>query len=164
MKLSNIIAPLVIGLAGVLYSGDSLGADIVVPKVGKVDLSSKIIPNGHFTWAEATKNGTRIPENEEVAENIVNTAKVMEEIRTLFGNKPIRVNSWYRTSEANYGVGAPKSRHMKGDAVDIVVSGVSSEKVYEKLDKYLADRGGLGKYPGRTHVDFRGYKARWEGK
>ncbi len=127
-----------------------------------VYLDEQILKNGHFTWAEATKNGTRIPQNEETVDNIVKIARSMEDIRAYFGNKPINVNSWYRDPRAKKAVGgARESRHLKGDAVDFSVKGIHPHDVYGKLDSYWGNKGGLGKYNAFTHVDSRGKKVRW---
>ena len=58
-------------------------------------LSEPIIPNGNFTWAEATRNGSRIPVSRNVTYGIIRLARVMEEVRARLGDRPIRVNSWY---------------------------------------------------------------------
>lgn len=92
----------------------------------------------------------------------VDTALVdlLEEIRNHFG-RPVIVNSGYRCDIHNKTVGGGEySRHLKGAAADIVVSGVSPAKVRQ----FLYGRSiGLGSYETFTHVDTRGYMARWNG-
>ena len=125
-------------------------------------LSSSILPNGHFNWAEATKGGTRIPTDKRVVDGILKIAKSMEEVRSLLGNRPIRVNSWYRDPVTNRRVGgASRSRHLSGDALDFVVQGMSSSQVYAELNPWWGARGGLASSSVFTHIDARGYKARW---
>lgn len=117
----------------------------------------------HFTWAEATKNGTRIPTDRSVVENIVAIAKVMEEVRTKFGGKPITVNSWYRDPATNRRVGgASRSRHLVGDAVDFTVEGMIPQEVQRQLDPWWGARGGLASASSFTHIDKRNYRARWQ--
>lgn len=70
--------------------------------------------------------------------------------------------------------GASKSRHIMGEAVDIVIgdidkNGVANDKdkaiVLELLDKkIIKNGGGVGKYPGTktVHFDVRGHRARWD--
>jgi len=126
------------------------------------DLDSTILNGGNFSWMEATKCGTRIPEKPEIAGRIKETARYMEEVRANLGNRKITVLSWYRDPESNREAGGVKdSRHTYGDAVDFVVEGIAPSEVYEKLDDWHGNRGGLGKYPGFTHIDIRGHKARW---
>lgn len=125
-------------------------------------LSEPIITGGHFSWAEATKNGTRIPTNKTIVENILKIAEVMEEVREYFGNRPIVVNSWYRDPVTNRKVGgATRSRHLSGDAVDFVVEGISPMSVNKRLDSWWGSRGGLASASCFTHIDARGHRARW---
>lgn len=138
------------------------GRPITVPKLGTVYLGDPILPNGHFSWAEATKNGSRIPVDETVVEGIVKIANVMEEVRDYLGGRPITVNSWYRDPATNRSVGgASRSRHLSGDAVDFVVQGISPPEVNRMLEPWWSDRGGLASASIFTHIDARGYRARW---
>ncbi|MGB7247790.1 MAG: D-Ala-D-Ala carboxypeptidase family metallohydrolase [Phormidesmis sp.] len=125
-------------------------------------LSEPIIPDGHFTWAEATKNGSRIPVSRSVVYGIIRVARVMEEVRSRLGDRPIRVNSWYRDPASNRAVGGAKySRHLSGDAIDFVVIGMHSYTVYANLNKWWGSRGGLASSSIFTHIDVRGFYARW---
>jgi hypothetical protein len=125
-------------------------------------LSEPIVPGGHFTWSEATKSGSRIPESRDIAYGIIRLARVMEEVRARMGNRPIGVNSWYRDPASNRAVGgAIYSRHMSGDAADFVVEGVHAYTVYDELNSWWGSRGGLASSSIFTHIDTRGYYARW---
>ena len=125
-------------------------------------LSEPIIKGGHFSWAEATKNGTRIPVNKSVVENIIKIAHSMEDVRDYLGGKPITINSWYRDPTTNSRVGgASQSRHLVGDAVDFVVAGISPYDVNKKLEPWWGNRGGIASASVFTHIDQRGYHARW---
>ena len=125
-------------------------------------LSEPIIPNGNFTWAEATKNGTRIPTTRNVVYGIIRIARVMEEVRARLGDRPIRVNSWYRDPATNRAVGgAIYSRHLSGDAIDFVVIGIHAFTVYDRLNRWWGGQGGLASSSIFTHIDARGYYARW---
>ncbi|MEO1404359.1 MAG: D-Ala-D-Ala carboxypeptidase family metallohydrolase [Cyanobacteria bacterium J06635_1] len=138
------------------------GDPITVPKLGTVYLGEPIIEGGHFSWAEATKNGQRIPADETVVNNIIKIAKVMEEVREFLGEKPITVNSWYRDPATNRRVGgASRSRHLVGDAVDFTVQGISPPEVNRRLEPWWGDRGGIASASSFTHIDARGHKARW---
>lgn len=89
------------------------------------------------------------------------TLELVERIRAFYG-APITINSGWRCAAHNAAVGgAPASQHLVGRAADIVVEGVSPEEVYEMLDPI--HEGGLGRYDTFTHVDTRGYRARWSG-
>lgn len=70
--------------------------------------------------------------------------------------------------------GAPKSRHLRGDAVDLVIKDINQDSRYTKEDKnivldicekqIIGNQGGIGRYPwSRTvHIDVRGKRARWD--
>lgn len=86
---------------------------------------------------------------------------ILEGVRAHFG-APVSVNSGYRCPVHNANVGgAAASRHMEGDASDIQVKGVSPSDVYDYLNRTMGSAGGLHEYDTFTHVDVRGYKARW---
>ena len=85
---------------------------------------------------------------------------LLEKIRSHFG-APITINSGYRTPAYNKKIGgASASQHCKGTAADIVVSGYSPSTVYSYCNQ-INPNGGVGKYNSFTHVDTRGYRARW---
>lgn len=91
----------------------------------------------------------------------------LEKIREHFG-KPITISSGYRCTTHNASVGgATGSRHSKGDAADIVVSGVAPVEVA----KYAESIGilGIGLYETNSdghfvHIDTRTYKSFWYGQ
>jgi uncharacterized protein YcbK (DUF882 family) len=85
----------------------------------------------------------------------------LEALRAKCGNNKMYITSGYRCSSYNAAVGgASSSQHLYGKAADIKVSGVSSSTVANKAESIFAN-GGLGRYSSFTHVDIRGYKARW---
>jgi uncharacterized protein YcbK (DUF882 family) len=143
------------GFTGTYYSNDP-----IQPK-------NKYGVKGNFTWGEAlhvdrATGRYRRPANSGVVYGILRVADVMEEVRKLYGNKPLQINSWYRDPATNAAVGgASQSRHLSGDAVDFVVPGVGCFDVYARLDGWWGSRGGLASSSVFTHIDVRGYKARW---
>ncbi|MEL6669954.1 MAG: hypothetical protein AAFP08_13345, partial [Bacteroidota bacterium] len=70
--------------------------------------------------------------------------------------------------------GASLSRHILGQAIDMLIGDINRDGRYTDIDKQIVldianqdiigDRGGIGRYPGtRTvHIDVRGYRARWD--
>lgn len=143
------------GFSGTYYSKD--------PIYWKTQYNQK----GNFTWAEALHfdaNGNyRRPANSGVVYGILRVAKVMEEIRRKYGNVPVQINSWYRDPATNAAVGgASQSRHMSGDAVDFVIGGIHPYDVYANLDGWWGSKGGLASSTVFTHIDVRGYRARWD--
>ena len=124
-----------------------------------------IIPNGNFTWGEALHfdgNGNyRRPDNARVVDGILSSAKAMQEVRDLLG-VPIFINSWYRDPATNRRVGgATQSTHMAGQAVDFRVQGMHPSAVYARLNPWWGARGGLASASVFTHIDVRGFMARW---
>ena len=88
---------------------------------------------------------------------------VLQRIRSHF-NKPITINSGYRTYARNKAVnGAKFSQHLYGTAADIVVSGISPVEVANFAETLLPNTGGIGRYSTFTHIDVRKEKARWNG-
>ncbi|EBH6582603.1 DUF882 domain-containing protein [Salmonella enterica] len=93
----------------------------------------------------------------------VELLKVLEDVREHFG-KPVIINSANRCPTHNKRVGgASNSTHLKGLASDIVVKGVNPSAVYAYLDSKYPNSYGIGKYNTFTHIDVRGYRARWIG-
>jgi len=136
------------------------GPEIEVPGVGRVALNAAIIPGGNFTWSEATKGGSRVPESAEIARAIVRMAGKMQTVRSWLGDRPVTITSWYRPPAVNKAVGgARNSTHLQGHGVDFVVAGLSPGQVQRILDPKWG--GGLGYGRSFTHLDDRGYRARW---
>lgn len=127
-----------------------------------IDLGTSIIPNGNFTWAEATRGGTRMPPNQATVDAMVRIAKLAQQARDRLG-RPFHITSWYRPADINRQVGgASNSRHIVGDAIDFYVDGLSGDQIYWALDPWWP--GGLGRYRSfarLSHLDARGYRARW---
>jgi len=144
------------GFSGTYYSNDP------------IQFTNKYGERGHFTWGEAVHADPstgfyRKPANSGVVYGILKVVDVLEEIRRMYGDKPMQINSWYRDPATNAAVGgASQSRHLSGDAVDFVVPGVSCFDVFARLDPWWGSRGGLASSSVFTHIDVRGYKARWD--
>lgn len=140
--------------------GDRL---IRIPEAGQVWASKPVYPGSNFSWGEFTKGLDRIPESAAVTQNLIKLAKHLDAVRELLGGRAIKISSGYRPRAVNRAVGgASNSRHLYGDAADIVVAGMHPHQVYWKLNKWHADRGGLGDSDSFTHIDLRGYQARWD--
>lgn len=86
---------------------------------------------------------------------------VLEAVRNFWGVK-VKINSGARCAKhnANEG-GSPTSKHLIGQAADIVVEGILPQKVYTYLDNKYPDRYGIGLYSGWVHIDVRKKKTRW---
>ncbi|MFY9261669.1 MAG: D-Ala-D-Ala carboxypeptidase family metallohydrolase [Gallionella sp.] len=90
----------------------------------------------HFWLSEftASQAATRAglsnqPESLDVLTNLIETAKLLEQVRTILGDKPIGVNSGYRSPEVNKSVGGvATSSHCKGCAVDFTCAPFGTPK------------------------------------
>lgn len=87
--------------------------------------------------------------------------EILEEVRLHFG-KPVIIMSGRRCEIHNKRVGgAAKSQHLYGTAADIKVKDVAPKTVADYLESKYPDSYGVGRYKTFTHIDVRGYKARW---
>lgn len=134
---------------------------ITLPSGEIVQTYELVLPDGHFTWSEVTKNGARIPNTIEVEKRIYEAAKMMEWVRYELGSYPLYVTSWFRPDDVNRRVGGvSNSRHIFGDGVDFRCNHLNPNVIYKKLKDSWSD-GGLHAYKSFVHIDKRGYKARW---
>ena len=114
-----------------------------------------------------SKDGAEMPSD--VLENIKKVANELQVLRDVL-KQPIKINSAYRSPSHNRKVGGEKnSQHIKGNAVDIVVKGLSTEQLAYKIDELISKgmmlQGGIGIYDTFVHYDiyFDGKKIRrWD--
>lgn len=87
----------------------------------------------HFTLAELTTTDHREFDNtpnEFEKQNLIRLAKLLEQVKTAVGGKPIMVNSAFRCKQVNDAVGSKDtSQHRLGCAADIRVPGVTPDQV-----------------------------------
>lgn len=112
----------------------------------------------------ASRDGADFPQ--EVIENLYELAKNLEVIRAFY-NKPIKVNSGYRSPSHNKKVsGSIRSQHLLGKAGDLVIEGITPDELAKGIEVLIENgkisQGGIGIYNSFTHYDIRGTKARWE--
>lgn len=131
---------------------------------GRIVKISDLVPGSHhFTWAEATAIGTRKPQDSAIVTGIIHLAQYLDRLKALFNNRRIHITSWYRPPDVNRAVGGvSNSIHIRGSAVDFTVEGINPLEVYRQLDAWHGRIGGLGRSTAFTHLDLRGYPARWE--
>ena len=73
--------------------------------------------------------------NGDAVVNLTRLDKLLEQVRSLF-NKPIRINSAYRSPEVNNLVGSkPSSQHCFGCAADIRIDGYSPDEIVKVIQK-----------------------------
>lgn len=87
-----------------------------------IDMRDLIPGSAYFRWFEALhlrRWDICIHPTVTIAQNIIKTAKMMDNVRGQLGSKPITVTSWLRTKEYNKEIGgASGSQHLLGLAVD----------------------------------------------
>ncbi|HEY9609269.1 D-Ala-D-Ala carboxypeptidase family metallohydrolase [Allocoleopsis sp.] len=127
-----------------------------------IQLFAAIIPDGNFTWAEATHGGTRMPPNQVTVDAMIRIAQLAQRARDRIG-RPLIVTNWYHPPDLNGAVTeAISTRHRVGDAIDFICEGLTGNQLYWFLEPWWP--GGLGRYtqfPYLCHIDARGYRARW---
>lgn len=69
-----------------------------------------------------------------------------------------------KEADSGYVPFSSKSKHMHGTAADFTVSGVHADEVADYLEKEYPNTYGIGRYIGRTHLDVRSTKARWDSR
>lgn len=146
------------------------GQKITVPQWGEVKMEDPIYPGSVYTWGDATRNGERVPESQEVMEGIVSIAqKFQDDIISKYENgKPTKwqVNSWYRDPASNAAAGgSSQSYHMTGRAIDFWPPGGMDQamQIINDFDSVWEGGFALG-FPNAgyfIHVD-TGERRRWE--
>ena len=140
-----------------------LGADGVVGSGTQAKLNALEPSDGstlHFDWSEFTDrvagnfNGGKVSAAS-AKENARRLMYKLEALRMKLGNKPITVNSGFRSIQHNSDVGgASDSMHLYGTAADLDVPGVANKTVYQKAE--TCGFSGLETYnTDHQHVDSR---------
>jgi hypothetical protein len=91
----------------------------------------------HFTLAELTATSHRqfdnTPNESELA-NLQRLAEFLEQVKTVLGDKPVMVNSAFRSKAVNDSVGSKDtSQHRTGCAADIRVPGMTPDEVVKAI-------------------------------
>ena len=91
----------------------------------------------HFTLEELTHTDHREFDNTPNADQINNlerVAELLEQVKKMFGGKPIMVNSAFRSLQVNAAVGSkPTSQHCLGCAADVRVPGMTPDEVVKAI-------------------------------
>lgn len=115
----------------------------------------------NFAWHELLKNQTELP-SLAVLNSLYKIAVILQKYRdTIFGHAPITITSGWRSESYNKKIGGAKnSYHVKGMALDFVVTGFTPQQVQKLLDPVFI--GGMEYAPTWTHLDTRPFKARFK--
>lgn len=106
--------------------------------------------------------GCKMPEY--VFKNIQELAENLQVLRDELGS--LILTNAYRCKDHNADVGgATDSQHLVGKAADIYSPKLSPQQVSDAAEDLMKSEklymGGLGRYNTFTHIDIRGYRARW---
>ncbi|MFM6158111.1 MAG: D-Ala-D-Ala carboxypeptidase family metallohydrolase, partial [Sphaerospermopsis kisseleviana] len=135
--------------------GDKTGKTMKLPN-GTIVYERELIVEGiPLTWGEFTQGCTRVPERNEIVNNMIKTAKGFGKIRQTFGS-PLRINSGYRPPAINRAVGGARaSQHIHGLALDISPINGSMQKLFEICRASDCTGLGRGMHRGFVHIDWR---------
>ena len=91
----------------------------------------------HFTFDELTVTDHRefdnTPNADELA-NLTRLAAFLEEVKTVLGDKPVMVNSAFRSAQVNAAVGSKStSQHRVGCAADLRIPGMTPDEVVQAV-------------------------------
>lgn len=88
-------------------------------KSGDIQLSPNFYLSEFLVSAEATRRGISNTPNPLAIQALFKTAKLLEQIRSLLGDKIISISSGFRCVELNRAIGSGNtSQHLTGDAAD----------------------------------------------
>lgn len=141
-------------------TGTKTGRSATLPIVGLVYENEEIVEGGRLTWGEMLRGFTRMPagsatfgSEEQIVRRILHLAEVFRVTRDKF-DAPIGVNSSYRPYYLK--IGASRSRHRYGDALDMRPMNGSWQKLIDCIRANPDVKGlGLGKHLGFYHMDCR---------
>ncbi|MBW4470652.1 MAG: peptidase M15A [Stenomitos rutilans HA7619-LM2] len=126
-----------------------------------LQLDVAIIPNGSFTWAEATSGGIWMPANQSIVDAIVRLAQLIQQARDRL-NRPFHITNWYCTTDITDTSDTASYAYSLGDALTFYCHGFTGNQLYWFLDPWWT--GGLGRYesfPYLCYVNARSDRARW---
>lgn len=154
-----------------------------MPKRPAYGVYGSVGPAKGFTWDEVRCTDGTLPRGLAFRRRVVRQARLLNRMRgkiaKRYGLRPFVdvsfvVNSWYRSPNYNRSIGgASNSMHLYGKATDVQIiirHRGKRVKLKPSFVGLLAARyvpafnaGGIGVYPTFTHLDHRGYRARWTG-
>lgn len=144
----------------------------------------RVGPAKGFTWAEVRCTDGTLPRGVVFRRRVVKQAKHLNRLRLRIAARyridpwsdvTIVANSWYRSPRYNASIGgASNSQHLYGRATDVqIIVRLRNGRRVKLAPKWVArlaavnvpafNDGGIGTYPTFTHLDHRGYRARWSG-
>lgn len=149
-----------VALSGKKFGGVEL-KDYPVPGFEDIKMGDPIFEGCQYTWEDALSGSAGImePDSEDVLDNVMKIAQVINQFTEDMGKGKWTITSWYRNAAHNATVGgASQSQHLSGNAVDFYFDGFMD--LYNKLEPDW--ESGLAYMAGSfVHLDLRGTHARW---
>jgi hypothetical protein len=135
--------------------GNKTGNTMKLPD-GTIVYERELIVEGiPLTWGEFTKGCTRVPESNQVVNNIIKATKGFGRIRETFAS-PLYINSGYRPPAINQRVGGARySQHINGLALDVSPVNGSMQQLFEICRASNCVGLGRGMHRGFVHIDWR---------
>jgi len=135
--------------------GNKTGSTMKLPN-GTIVYERELIVEGiPLTWGEFTQGCTRVPESNEIINNMIKATKGFGKIRQTYGS-PLQINSGYRPPSINRAVGGARaSQHINGLALDIAPIDGDMKRLFEVCRASDCTGLGRGMHRGFVHVDWR---------
>ncbi len=129
----------------------------------KGDINMPYITDGrivkNFSLAEMTNKQAKDDIKLVLTPQVVEFTQMVQELRTWY-NKPMNINSWYRTKAFNKSCGgSSNSCHLDGRAVDIAIANLTDLQFKHFCDKWkqICEKhnkvGGINRYYWGIHID-----------
>lgn len=127
-----------------------------------IDLHSNVNGCDHIKWSEVLYLPQWLlyshPHEDQHIADLITGCQALEKIRTLLGNKPIRITCGYRPLKYNEFIdGAIESAHIVGQAIDWQHSEKSADECRDLLKPHLESLGiRMENHKGNwVHIDIR---------
>jgi uncharacterized protein YcbK (DUF882 family) len=117
----------------------------------------------HFTLEEMTvseyaaRNGLKNDPSETAVQNLKVLCKTVLEPLRLIVQKPVIITSGYRSKTVNKAIGGSStSQHVKGQAADFIVIGMTVEEVFDIIAERLPYDQLIQEFGKWVHVSYAG--------
>jgi hypothetical protein len=127
-----------------------------------LQLFAPIIPNGRFTWADATRGGLYLPTNQGLVDGMIQMGEMAEIVRDRLG-RPLTIVRWYTPGISATEIGTfATSRHALGMAIVFYCDGFTGRQLYWFLNPWWPGRLGYNShYPYLCYIDVGRDRVRW---
>ena len=122
-----------------------------------LQLFASILPNGSFTWAEATQGGRYLPRHPANIDAILRIAELAQQASDRIG-RPLCITTWYQPHDSR----SQAERYAIGDAIQFYCDGLTGDQIYRALAPWwLGCLGRYNAYPYLCYIDAQADRSRW---